>query len=691
MGEYAKAAVDKISKLTGPKGEYSVGAFNKHCRASPSYTNLKVKENVNKKQSILNMCSGLHKDMVNPLMKDVHAIYADLLADMEAEIKRLNIELSGADETAPVSEAEERYKKDLSMLVTHARKMESLKKQQRKCEKATIKQTEKIFGGDAGNDDSGDEGFSTFNKEELEILKTIKEHAKGIETQRQNSNHELYSQVSSGLHCKDIKTTDRAHFPKTISQLKKKEFVVKIKQYMEHRPEQFSFVLPEARRTMDDVNRRKGTHFSPGTWDEMELPMQEDFRQQNDRLYKAFELNCNPKEFTLSQSQYTYGLSGVAKSFGRCERGDGLRILHFWVSHLCKISSSAIQEVETDLQCLPVSFGTGGIDKIKEAVTAAEELLEKGDEMDCTVQYKTVLQICQVLVRKNPLFVQIHQKYLKPSDVSGRKNSIEDLRALMGDIKEVCDQMCAGFTDDTRTVKVNLGMRVFSISVPEIHGGGGDKKGDKQQEKRKVTWEGKGVGERAIDEKIQKNTKEQHAFSAQTQSECRYEKCTAKAFCHKKERGGHVHESGLCFDHFVEAVRGGKKDKPEGVPLKGGKKMVLKRGEDMRWSFKIMSIMDEVRDNTYIEKADDETIQALLTMVSKSQIDGGGGPDERGVFHAFMKEQEEEHVHKMRVEYEGCFDLRDLEPSMWRGEKKTFDVRHDRAENDSFPVTSNTQ
>ena len=145
MGEYAKAAVDKISKLTGPKGEYSVGAFNKHCRASPSYTNLKVKENVNKKQSILNMCSGLHKDMVNPLMKDVHAIYADLLADMEAEIKRLNIELSGADETAPVSEAEERYNKDLSMLVTHARKMESLKKQQRKCEKATIKQTEKIL------------------------------------------------------------------------------------------------------------------------------------------------------------------------------------------------------------------------------------------------------------------------------------------------------------------------------------------------------------------------------------------------------------------------------------------------------------------------------------------------------------------------------------------------------------------
>ena len=151
---------------------------------------------------------------------------------------------------------------------------------------------------------------------------------------------------------------------------------------------------------------------------------------------------------------------GLVKTTGKCEKGDGLRILHFWLSTLSKVSTAKIEEVETDLQCLPVMFGLGGVRQIMEAVTAAEELLERGEEMECVVQYKTVLQICQVLTKNNPLFVRLHEEYLRASVVAERRNSIADLRTLMGDIKEVCDKICGGAGDDTRSIKVNMELKV---------------------------------------------------------------------------------------------------------------------------------------------------------------------------------------------------------------------------------------
>jgi hypothetical protein len=44
-----------------------------------------------------------------------------------------------------------------------------------------------------------------------------------------------------------------------------------------------------------------------------------------------------------------------------------------------------------NLQCLPMKFGTGGVQQIREAVSEAEDFLERGGEMECVVQYKAVL------------------------------------------------------------------------------------------------------------------------------------------------------------------------------------------------------------------------------------------------------------------------------------------------------------
>jgi hypothetical protein len=119
-----------------------------------------------------------------------------------------------------------------------------------------------------------------------------------------------------------------------------------------------------------------------------------------------------------------------------------------------------------------------------------------------------------------------------------------------------------------------------------------------------------------------------------------------KAFRHRKDRGGHIHESGLCFECFVDAVRDGKKDKPTGVQLKGGKKMVLKRGEDMKWSFKILAV-----------KISEDTEEPIQRMLEQGRAEEKG--EEERVFRMFaqqIKRNEQEAV----VESEGMFDLSDL-------------------------------
>jgi hypothetical protein len=355
--------------------------------------------------------------------------------------------------------------------------------------------------------------------------------------------------------------------------------------------------------------------------------MRGEFKQQNERLFKAFELCSTPQELTASQSQCTYGLSGLMKSKGKCEKGDGLRILHCWLSTLSRVSTARIEEIETELLCLPVLFGTGGVKQTQEAVVKAEELLERGEEMECVVQCKTALQTYQVLTQKNPLFVRTHDECLRATVVAERRNSITDLRALMGDIKEACDKISGGAADITKSVKANLGMNVFSMTpASENRGKFYNLKNEDTQKLPKVEKSQKRKFEDRGNSSQQQRQRKWNADGVQTGQICRFDKCQEKAFNHKKERGGHVHESGTCFEHFVESVREGKKENPQGVPLKGGKKMILKRGEDMKWSFKIVAVKGKERSE----------IQDVLAWSEA----GKNAADER-IFSAFVRNKRE--------------------------------------------------
>lgn len=658
MGYDVKAAVDKVTSLTAKDGKYSIKKVSECARSSPSYAKMHTMSGVNKKTQMHNICRVINEKMIQPLIIEVVSVHAELIEDLQQEIKRLNNELTGTEETAPKNEAEERYEQDIKNLLNHVLQVEKMEKQLANIKKMAASQNEKVFGSSI--EEAGDEELSMdFNTKEMDLLEKIEKHGKNIEKQVEDAKHSLYWQASNGLYNKSIKngTADKAPFPKEISKMKKKEFIAKVKQYMVYRPDQFSHILPEARRAMDDRSRRTGVHYDPGSWDEQDEKIRDEFKQQNDRLYKMFEITLHSKELTQAKAQYTFGLSGLRKTKGKCEEGDGLRILHFWLSNLSKVSTAEIEAVETDLQCLPMKFGTGGVQQIREAVSEAEDLLERGDEMECMVQYKTVLQICKVLMKKNPLFVRLHEEYLKATIVAERRNSIDDLRKLMGDIKEVCDKICCGAGDDTRSVKVNMGLRVFSCTLVTEET---DKKDQNQKwigsikaedKKRKregnePEWQGQGREFIQKARTYEKQQQEKIVNMAQEGPSCRKDKCMEKAFRHRKDRGGHIHESGLCFECFVDAVRDGKKDKPTGVQLKGGKKMVLKRGEDMKWSFKILAV-----------KISEDTEEPIQRMLEQARAEEKGG--EERVFHMFTQ-QRKKNIQEAVVESEGIFDLSDL-------------------------------
>ena len=78
--------------------------------------------------------------------------------------------------------------------------------------------------------------------------------------------------------------------------------------------------------------------------------------------------------------------------------------------------------------------------------------------------------------------------------------------------------------------------------------------------------------------------------------------------------------------------------------------MIMKRGEDMKWNFRILSIQMEEDDEGPIQK-----------MLKRNRAEEGG--EEERIFHTFIQSQGEvrKSTRNMVIESEGTFDLADLE------------------------------
>ena len=167
--------------------------------------------------------------------------------------------------------------------------------------------------------------------------------------------------------------------------------------------------------------------------------------------------------------------------------------------------------------------------------------------------------------------------------------------------------------------------------------------------------------------------------------DCRYDGCTRPAFAHKKERGGELHASKMCFDHFLLGVEDSKLAKPIGVPIKGGKTLVAKRGEDKKWEYKVFNVqlrchdkLDMLRRKTFLTQIKDEDAENLLKAL-RDEMDGAGGMK---IYHTKI-ETEGFEWDNIVAEYEGSFDLPEADSIMDDYEEiKVFDIKKQKMNNE---------
>ena len=204
MGYDVKAAVDKVTSLTAKDGKHSIKKVSECARSSPSYAKMHTMSGVNKKTQMHNICRVINEKMIQPLIIEVVSVHAELIEDLQQEIKRLNNELTGTEETAPKNEAEERHEQDIKNLLSHVLQVEKMEKQLSNIKKMAASQNEKVFGSSI--EESGDEELSMdFNTKEMDLLEKIEKHGKNIEKQVEDAKHSLHWQASNGLYNKSIK------------------------------------------------------------------------------------------------------------------------------------------------------------------------------------------------------------------------------------------------------------------------------------------------------------------------------------------------------------------------------------------------------------------------------------------------------------------------------------------------------
>ena len=109
----------QVLSLGEKKGKYSSAKILNFVRETKSYKEMRTMAGVNKQQMMHNICRDMSEHLVKPMLKEVVSMYAEHVTELSQEIKRLNNEISGSDESAPKNEAEERYNSDIIQLTEH--------------------------------------------------------------------------------------------------------------------------------------------------------------------------------------------------------------------------------------------------------------------------------------------------------------------------------------------------------------------------------------------------------------------------------------------------------------------------------------------------------------------------------------------------------------------------------------------
>jgi hypothetical protein len=597
--------------LTG--GEYDETTNFVSYKLSDVYNDLTVGGTTSKNSFAQATSKWFTRKVMAPLIIKVGSKYADKIRQLSNQVSKLNKELTGSDMLSPVDAESVRYDETLALIMITLKKRRKVGRQITRVETLIDEKSTALFGIDSDDSDyEAEKGeFDGSAAAELQTLKTtrtalVKEQDKDIK--------DFYTKVSGGMYIAEEKnaTTQKLVMPTGKVGASGKMYIAKMLYFCESQPQKFGWCLHEIRRTLKDYNKRKGTYYCAPDSSEVDEKIRERFITSNTALYKEFQVQVPAADFAAAHRTYNYGTNGGSCSDPwPCAENNGLRILHYFITRLVKVDCEHVENVEAELLSCPTMFGMGDP---QAAVEKTSTLLDEAERVDAQVGYRVVLRICDVLSKRHPLFASLHAKKLQPSAITERRNARPEMFRLMTDISTILINIGENTAHwKANQIQVDIGIKTYNCIVLDANTQPVIRETVVSNVDTKINQVGNAGEER-------KRKAAPTGNSSSDKPTCQYKDCTRPAFCHKKERGGEMHASKMCFDHFLLGVEDSKLQKPLGIPIKGGKTMVAKRGDDKKWEYKIFNVqmnneLAALRRETFLKTISNENAEELLNQL----------------------------------------------------------------------------
>ena len=625
----------EVTLMTESNGLYADTANTAAFKESEIYKDMAVKAPTVKSKLVSSIMRWFRVNVLTKMSTKIAEKYATKIYELEASVSDMNKIMTGSDSIAPKHEEMVRYEEMEKLTLSILHKHSKLETKIGVIDKAVEKNTLKMFDGlidsdgdeveNEDDDESGSdkEGSSTaevtVNVKAAEQVKMLKDAKKTMESEQRRMLTKYYTRISGGLYNSDEKSApSKQNMPSGKVGSNGKTYIAKMLYFLESQPQKFGWCLHEMRRTLKDFNQRKGTHYNGKDASEVKDELRERYKTSNNALYKEFEISCSASDFAAAHRTYTYGTNGGSKSDPwPCAEGNGLRLLHFFVTRLVKVDCDHIESIEADLMECPSLFGLG---QPADAVEKVNAFLDEAERVDAQVGYRVVLRICDVLSKRHPLFAGLHSEKIKPSALTERRNARPELIRLMDEISTIL----LNIGDNTQhwkanQVNVEVGIKTFHISkfVEANRTAGRGMQMRESEHQGEVS--ANNTSPNQAPPHTQPKRKLENASGSTDRVPCQYEGCDRHAFSHKKEHGGKVHASKMYFDHFLTAVEDSKQPKPVGIPVKGGKTMIAKRDEEKKWAYKIFNIrlkanddLELIRRKTFLKRIEADDAKGLL-------------------------------------------------------------------------------
>ena len=336
--------------------------------------------------------------------------------------------------------------------------------------------------------------------------------------------------------------SEKVDFPRHVLSRNLEELANEMTRFFHSRRGSPYFVLyPFIQRILSSYSPTEGAFWAAPQLEDIarDFPwMVEEFIDQAEKLCNLMKSKWE-KDWKRVTDTYTYGIDSQYSVSEAFIEGDALRVFHCLVTIISNEEGNAIDDIEVELLSAPKKFISA---HPRAACDYLRELLNKAENLDATVPFRLVRQICENLVKRSQKYLLIQDRYREMPANTRRDKASRVLLKLLTEVKERADTI-----DTEEGNKV----RFMEDAVKEEH-------------------------TRAVGSSSKNDGGGRKHFP-----ECRAENCSTKV-CEarrSKERPFPPHPAGLCLEHFFSMIR------DKSVKLKNGKYICSEKQLDGSWKY----------------------------------------------------------------------------------------------------------